>query len=118
MCHFHMKLGHYQKDCLKFKLLLKKKLKPHAFVCFESNLIEIPSNTRWINFGANTHVRNLVQGFNIIEITNSNKYFVHIEKCVKAFSEWIDTYNLVLDSEFCLDLLGTIYVPSGFLNLI
>ena len=44
-CHFCKKLGHFQKDCQKRKAWFEKKGKPSAFVCFESNLAEVPSNT-------------------------------------------------------------------------
>ena len=44
-CHFCGKSGHFQKDCLKRKAWFEKKGKPMAFVCFESYLIEVPSNT-------------------------------------------------------------------------
>ena len=30
------------------------------FVCYESNLAEVPSNTWWIDSGATTHVTNLM----------------------------------------------------------
>ena len=46
-CHFYKKPRHYKKDCLKRNAWLKKKGKPSAFVCFESNLAEVPYNTWW-----------------------------------------------------------------------
>ena len=48
-CHFCKKEGHYQKDCLKRKTWFEKKGTLNAFVCFESNLSAVPSNTcGWI----------------------------------------------------------------------
>ncbi|KAL6346026.1 hypothetical protein AAG906_025306 [Vitis piasezkii] len=41
-CYLCKKLGHYHKDSLKCKAWFEKKGKPSAFICFESNLIEIP----------------------------------------------------------------------------
>ena len=57
-CHFCKKEGHYQKDCLKRKAWFEKKGIFNAFVCFESNLSEFPSNTWWLDSGATTHVSN------------------------------------------------------------
>ena len=61
--HFCKKYGHFQKDCQKRKAWFEKKGKPSAFVCFESNLAEVPSNTWWIDSGCTTHVTNVMQGF-------------------------------------------------------
>lgn len=32
-------------------------------VCFESNLVKVPSNTWWLGTGATTHVYNIKQDF-------------------------------------------------------
>ena len=61
-CHLCKKEGHYLKDYLKCKAWLKKKGIFNAFVCFESNLSEVPSNTWWLDSGATTHVSNTMQG--------------------------------------------------------
>src|ERR1017187_2371163 len=42
-CHFCNKIGHYQKDCLKRKAWFEKKGNINTFVCFESNLAEVPN---------------------------------------------------------------------------
>ena len=45
-CHFCGKSGHFQKDCLKCKTWFEKKGKHNAYyVCFESNLTEVPHNS-------------------------------------------------------------------------
>ena len=54
------------KDILR-KWFGKKKgkslIKCYIYVCFESNLTEIPSNTWWLDSGATTHISNTMQGF-------------------------------------------------------
>ncbi|KAG8383007.1 hypothetical protein BUALT_Bualt05G0139100 [Buddleja alternifolia] len=62
-CHFCKREGHYQKDCPKRKAWLEKKGTFNAYVCFESNLSEVLSNTWWLDSGATTHVSNIMQGF-------------------------------------------------------
>ena len=46
------------KDCPKFKNWLKKKGTPFVFVCYESNIVNVNHNTRWIDFGSTIHVSN------------------------------------------------------------
>ena len=75
-CHFCKKPRHYQKDCLKRKAWFEKKGKPSVFVCFKSNLVEVPYNTWWIDSGYTTHVSNTMQGFLMIQTINPNEKFV------------------------------------------
>ena len=45
-CHFCKKSRHFQKDCLKCMAWFEKKGKQNAYyVCFESNLTEVPHNS-------------------------------------------------------------------------
>ena len=40
VCRFYKK-GHYLKDCLKYEACFEKNGAFSAFVCFESNLVEV-----------------------------------------------------------------------------
>jgi len=62
-CHFYRKSGHFQKDCIKCRAWFKRKGEHNAYICFESNLTEVPHNTWWIDSGCTTHVSNVMQGF-------------------------------------------------------
>ncbi|CAL5411000.1 unnamed protein product [Camellia sinensis] len=44
-CYFCGKKGHVKKDCSKRKAWFEKKCKKFSFVCYESNLAEVSSNT-------------------------------------------------------------------------
>ena len=59
-CYFFKKIGHMKKGCLKYKVWLEKQDKtkgnPLAHVCFESNLVNVPSNSWWLDGGATVHV--------------------------------------------------------------
>ena len=44
-CYFYGKKGHVKKDCIKYKAWFEKRGINLSFVCYESNLVEVPSNT-------------------------------------------------------------------------
>ena len=54
----------------------KSLIKGYIYVCFESNLTEIPSNTWWLHSGAATHISNTMQGFLSIQTINPNEIVV------------------------------------------
>ena len=59
---FFCKKRHMKKDCSKFKIWLDKKGTQFSFVCYESNMVNVNHNTRWIDFGSTIHVSNTLQG--------------------------------------------------------
>ena len=107
-CRFCRKLGHYKNNCQKRKEWFESKGKPCALVCFESNLVEVPYNTWWIDSGCTTHVSNTMQGFLTTQTTNPNEKFVFMGNRVKAPVEAIGTYRLILDTGHHLDLFQTL----------
>lgn len=42
---------------MNYHLSNKKKIKNDVFVCFETNLMNVPNNSRWLNFGSYVHVK-------------------------------------------------------------
>ena len=44
-CFFCKKKGHVKKKCLKFHKWLDKKGNPTSFVCYESNMVNVNTNT-------------------------------------------------------------------------
>ena len=102
---------------MKCKAWFEKKGIFNAFVCFESNLSKVPSNTWWFDSGATTHVSNTMQGFLTFKSTNLNDNFLFMGNRMKAPIEGMGTYRLVLDSGCHLDLLQTLHVPSLSRNL-
>jgi hypothetical protein len=55
-----------KKECRKYKKWLDKQnakgKNDQALVCFESNLVNIPDNSWWLDSGASIHVTNSLQG--------------------------------------------------------
>ena len=56
-CFFCKKKGHVKK-CLKFQKWLEKKGNPTSLVCYESNMVNVNTNTWWINSGSTIHISN------------------------------------------------------------
>ncbi|KAK9199756.1 hypothetical protein WN944_014949 [Citrus x changshan-huyou] len=57
-CHFCKKPGHKRAECRGFKAWLEKKGIHVAFVGFESNLVDVPSDTWWLDTGATINITN------------------------------------------------------------
>jgi len=51
----------YRSTALKHKIWFEKKGEHNAYVCFESNITEVPHNTWWIDSRCITHVSNTMQ---------------------------------------------------------
>ncbi|RVW22815.1 Retrovirus-related Pol polyprotein from transposon TNT 1-94 [Vitis vinifera] len=65
-CYHCNKKGHKRVDCFKFKNWLEKKKKGQGmlseYVCFESNLVNVPLDSWWLDSGATVHVATSLQG--------------------------------------------------------
>ena len=115
-CHFFKKTGHFKKDFPKRRQWFERKgkslIKDYYFICFKSNLTEVPSNTWWLDSGATTHISNMMQGFLSIQTINSNENFVLMGNRVKAPIEVIGTLHLFLDTNKHIGFFQKFYVPS------
>ncbi|RVW44414.1 hypothetical protein CK203_070961 [Vitis vinifera] len=83
-CYFCGKKGHVKKDCIKRKTWFEKRGINLSFVCYESNLAEVPSNTWWIDSGATTHVTNLMQGFLTTRKPKESEKFLYMGNRLKV----------------------------------
>ncbi|RVW26828.1 hypothetical protein CK203_111491 [Vitis vinifera] len=83
-CYFYGKKGLVKKDCNKSKAWFEKRGINLSFVCYESNLAEVPSNTWWIDSGATTHVTNLMQGFLTTRKPKESEKFLYMGNRLKV----------------------------------
>ena len=60
-CNFCQYFGRKKADFRKLKAHLEKKGKCLVLVCLESNIIDVPSNTWWLDTGATIHITNSLQ---------------------------------------------------------
>ena len=115
---FYKKKGHVKKKCLKFQKWLEKKGNPTSFVCYESNMVNVNTNTWWIDSGSTIHVSNSLQDMqNLRKLVRSEQFILFGNK-MGSYVEAIGTCYLTLDGGFVLELQMTFYVPNFSRNLI
>lgn len=117
-CYFCGRKGHMKKECEKRKAWFAKKGTNLSCVCYESNLVEVPSNTWWIDSGATTHITNSLQGFLTTRKPEESEKILYMGNRHKSNVVLIGTYRLILETGHQLDLQNTFYVPSISRNLV
>ena len=107
-----------KKKCLKFHKWLEKKGNPTSFVCYESNMVNVNTNTWWIDSGSTTHISNSLQGMQNLRKPMTSEQFILSGNKMGLHVEAIGTCYLTLNGGFVLELQRTFYVPSFSRNLI
>ena len=96
-----------KKKCLKFQNWLEKKGNLTSFVCYESNMVNVNTNTWWIDFGSTIHISNFLQGKQNLRklvrseqfILSGNKMGSHVEAigtCYFNFKWWFH-FGIAID---------------------
>ena len=117
-CFFCKKKWHEKKKCLKFQKWFEKKGNPTSFVCYESNMVNVNTNTWWIDFGSTIHISNSLQGMQNLRKPVTSAQFILSGNKMSSHVEAIGTCCLTLNGGFVLELQKTFYVPSFSRNLI
>ncbi|KAH1217186.1 hypothetical protein GmHk_13G037893 [Glycine max] len=111
-CFFYEKNGHMKKNCPGFQKWLEKKVKSILLVCYESNMISVNINTRWIHSGSIIHIANSLQDRqNLRKLVGSEQSILSGNKLGSPV-EAIETCILTLSSDFILKLERTFYIPN------
>ena len=117
-CFFCKKKGHAKKDCIKYKKWLEKKGTFLSLVCYESNFINVPHNTWWIDSGATVHICNTMQELlNKRAPTESERCIIMGNK-MRSRVEAVGMFRLVLKTGHIIYLHDTFYVPGFSRNLL
>ncbi|RDX85786.1 hypothetical protein CR513_32960, partial [Mucuna pruriens] len=91
--------------CLNIsKQIVGKERYPSNFSVFESNFVEVPSNTWWLDIGATIHVSNSLQEFKSIHKPNKGEMMIIIGNGASLDVEHIGVISLKLSSRHVLTL--------------
>ena len=71
-------------DCRKLKANLEKKGNPSVKVCLESNIIDVPTNSWWLDTGATIQVINLIQAVTSRRSPTSLEQFIYMGNGTRA----------------------------------
>ncbi|KAI5333804.1 hypothetical protein L3X38_023936 [Prunus dulcis] len=110
-----------KRNCDRYKRWLDKqkaKGKNKVHVCFESNAIEISSDSWWLDSGASVHVASSLQGFKTKRLPSKAEMKVFVGNGERVKVEYIGLARIELESGFILELVDVVYIPSMKRNLI
>ncbi|KAL6313621.1 hypothetical protein AAG906_006990 [Vitis piasezkii] len=115
-CYHCNKKGHKRVDCFKFKNWLEKKKKEQgmlsAYVCFESNLVNVPLDSWWLDSGATVHVPNEKES----KLKVGSDIGIDVEHIRVAILELDYGFQLVLDNVFCVPSFGRNLISLSVLD--
>ena len=87
-------------------------------ICSEVNLASTPRNTRWIDFGATTHISVSIHGCLNYRAPNDAEIFIYVGDGKLVEVEVIGNFRLLLKTGIYLDLKETFIVLSFRRNLV
>ena len=87
-------------------------------VCFESNVIDVPSNTWWLDSGATIHACNSVYAIINRRSLTSKEQYVFMGDVTRVHVAFLGVVRLHLSIENFLELQNVAYLPSIRINLI
>ena len=77
-CNFCHKFEHKKVNCCKLKAYLEKKVNPCLKVCLEYNIIDVLTNSWWLDIGATIHVTNFIPEVTSRKSPTSLEQFVYM----------------------------------------
>ena len=121
-CFFCKKFRHLKRDCRRYKRWLDKQKgkgkHENVSVIYESNTVEVLSNSWWLDSGATVHVTNSLQGFKTKRVPNKDDLKVFVGNGERVRVDFVGLASLELESGFILELVDVVYVPSMTRNLL
>ena len=87
-------------------------------VCFESNIIDVSSDTWWLDSGATIHACNSMQAMISRKNPTSFEQYVYMRDGIKVQVNFLGVVRLPLSTGNFLELQDVKYIPSIWRNLI
>ena len=87
-------------------------------VCFESNIINVPSDTWWLVSGATIHACNFIQAVISKRGLTSLDQYMYMGDDIRVKVDFVKVVRLQLSIENYLELQNVAYIPSIRRNLI
>lgn len=107
-----------QKESWTLDELIQVSVQEEISVCFESNLVDISSDSWWLDNGATIHVSNSLEGFTTKRVPTKDEIKVYVGNGIQVKVEFIGDIKIRLRSGFILDLIDVVYVPAMTRNSI
>ncbi|KAI5434917.1 hypothetical protein KIW84_021658 [Lathyrus oleraceus] len=103
-CFWCKENGHKKTGCHAFKAWLDNKNKSRgnhlAFFCFESNLVDVPINSWWLDSGSITHIDVSLHGFKNQRRPNLRENKLGVGNDLEVIVELLRDVSLVLGTGF------------------
>ena len=87
-------------------------------VCFESNVIDVPSDTWWLDSGSTIHTCNSMKVVISRRSPTSLEQYVYMGDGIRVQIDFLGVVRLQLSIEIFLELQDVAYIPSIKRNLI
>ena len=87
-------------------------------VCFGSNIIDVPSDTWWLDSGATIHACNSMQAVICKRSPTSLEQYVYMEEGTRVQVDFLGVVRLQLSTGNFLKLQDVVYIPWIMRNLI
>src|SRR5262249_3575285 len=121
-CLFCKKIRHRKKNCFKFTTWLEKKRKEEgnffSLVCFESNMIDVSSNSWGLDSGVTVHVAITLQRFTSKRKSSDFEAMLRVRNDAKVDVELVGVVSRNLETSYRLILENIFYISSFRRNLI
>ena len=98
-CNYCHKFGHKKTDCRKLKAVQDKKGNHWVNVCFESNVIDVSSDTWWLDSGVTIHACNYVQVMVSKMSPTSHEQYVFMGDNIRVQVSFLGVVRLHLRTE-------------------
>ena len=97
-CNYRHKFGHKKTNCMKLKAIRENKGNHWLNVCFESNVINVPSDTWWLDSCVPIHTCHSMQAMINIRSPTSQEQYVFMGDNTRVHIDFLGVIRLQLST--------------------